>query len=76
MIINEILNNMYKRAQQAELLLRLSEPRKTIQVLSGPRQVGKSTVLKQIVKEITVPYLLVSADDFFRQEDNFLDIKT
>lgn len=72
MIINEVLNNMYKRAQQAELLLRLSEPRKTIQVLSGPRQVGKSTVLKQIVKEITVPYLLVSADDVSKDEQSWI----
>lgn len=72
MIINEVLNNMYKRAQQAELLLRLSEPRRTIQVLSGPRQVGKSTVLKQIVKEITVPYLLVSADDVSKDEQSWI----
>lgn len=33
-----------------------------IQVLSGPRQVGKSTLVKQMLQETTLPHLSVSAD--------------
>ena len=53
---------MYKRKQFDELLSRLSEDRDKIQVISGPRQVGKSTMVKQVLKETTIPYLMVSAD--------------
>lgn len=41
---------------------RLSEPRNRIQVISGPRQVGKSTMVKQVLKEINLPYLFVTGD--------------
>ena len=34
----------------------------TIQVISGPRQVGKSTMVKQVLQETTIPCLSVSAD--------------
>jgi len=33
-----------------------------IQVISGPRQVGKSTMVKQVLQETTIPNMLVSAD--------------
>lgn len=54
---------MFKRAQFKELLSRILEPRDKIQVISGPRQVGKSTLVKQVLQETTVPHLLVSADN-------------
>ena len=54
---------MFKRAQFEELLSRILEPRDKIQVISGPRQVGKSTLVKQVLQETTVPHLLVSADN-------------
>lgn len=41
---------------------RIAEPRRFIQVIAGPRQVGKSTMVKQIVKEVTIPYTLETAD--------------
>lgn len=53
---------MYRRAQYDELLARLTEPRHTIQVISGPRQVGKSTMVKQVLQETTIPHMSVSAD--------------
>lgn len=53
---------MYKRIQFDELLARLAEPRKTIQVISGPRQVGKSTMVKQVLQETAIPNMSVSAD--------------
>ena len=33
-----------------------------IQVISGPRQVGKSTMVKQMLQETTLPYMMESAD--------------
>ena len=53
---------MYRRKQFEELMRRLNEPRNMIQVISGPRQVGKSTMVKQMVQETAIPYMLVSAD--------------
>jgi len=53
---------MYKRAQFDELAARLVEPRRMIQVVSGPRQVGKSTMVKQVLQETTIPNMPVSAD--------------
>ena len=54
---------MYKRLQFDVLKSRLLEPRNKIQTISGPRQVGKSTMIKQLLQEIGIPYLSVSADD-------------
>ena len=54
---------MFKRIQFQELKLRLLESRSKIQVISGPRQVGKSTMVKQVLQEVEIPYMLVSADN-------------
>lgn len=54
---------MFKRAQFSELMSRISEPRGRIQVVSGPRQVGKSTMVKQVLQQTDMPYMLVSADN-------------
>ena len=54
---------MFKRSQFQELKSRISEQRNKIQVISGPRQVGKSTMVKQVLQETDIPYLLVSADN-------------
>ena len=53
---------MYRRAQFDELAARLAEPRRMIQVICGPRQVGKSTMVKQVLQETTIPHTAVSAD--------------
>jgi predicted AAA+ superfamily ATPase len=45
---------MFRRAQINELKQRISEPRNKIQVISGPRQVGKSTIVKQALQDITI----------------------
>lgn len=41
---------------------RIEEPRSTIQVLVGPRQVGKSTLIEQVLQDTIVPYVFMSAD--------------
>lgn len=53
----------YERYHKKLLLNRLTqEPRRFIQVLMGPRQVGKTTVVRQVMKELTVPYHFSTAD--------------
>lgn len=42
---------------------RIEEPRKFIQVVMGARQIGKSTVVKQVLKDLGAPYQLFSADN-------------
>jgi predicted AAA+ superfamily ATPase len=54
---------MYKRAEYQTIKSRLEEDRMFIQVVMGPRQVGKSTVVKQVLDDLTIPYQLYSADN-------------
>ena len=53
---------MQKRPIFNELRKRLLEPRRFIQVLLGPRQVGKTTLAMQAAEEIQRPYHYISAD--------------
>ena len=63
---------MFKRAQYIELESRLGEPRSRIQVISGPRQVGKSTMVKQVLQETSIAYTLVSADDVSHSDTGWI----
>ena len=47
---------MYKRVEYQTIKSRVEEPRKFIQVVMGARQIGKSTVVKQVLKDISIPY--------------------
>ena len=53
---------MYQREQYSTLYERIAEPRRFIQVVAGPRQVGKSTLVKQVISALTIPYTMESAD--------------
>jgi uncharacterized protein len=53
----------FRRAAFATLRTRLLEPRRFINVVAGPRQVGKTTLIRQVVAELHLPVHLVSADD-------------
>lgn len=54
---------MYQRADYKVIKKRLEEPRRFVQVVMGPRQVGKSTVVRQVLSDLSHPYLLFSADN-------------
>ena len=56
---------MYQRTQYQTIVDRLLEPRRFIQVIMGPRQVGKTTIVKQALKtlEKDIPHLMFSADN-------------
>lgn len=55
--------NMYKRLEYQIIKARLEEPKRFIQVVMGPRQVGKSTVVRQVLSDLEEPYQLFSADN-------------
>lgn len=63
---------MLKRKQYKELSDRILEPRDKIQVISGPRQVGKSTMVKQVLAETTIPHLSVSADGVDKENTRWI----
>lgn len=54
---------MYKRPIHKVLLSRLGEPRRFVQVLAGPRQVGKTTLVQQVLADLSMPAHYASADE-------------
>lgn len=56
-------NLKFIRPQSKELLLRLREPRRFLQIVTGPRQVGKTTLVTQTVLKSRQPYHFASADE-------------
>jgi len=54
---------LFERPCLQILKRRLLEPRSFIQVVSGPRQVGKTTMLAQLMKQLPFNAMMVSADD-------------
>jgi predicted AAA+ superfamily ATPase len=53
---------MYERVYLQQLATRLKEPKRFIQVLMGPRQVGKTTLIGQLITQLDVDYIFESAD--------------
>jgi predicted AAA+ superfamily ATPase len=54
---------MIRKTIHDTLLERLSEKRRFIQVLAGPRQVGKTTVARQVMEKLDLPSHYGSADE-------------
>lgn len=53
---------MFERPHLQPFIERVSEPRRFIQVLLGPRQVGKTTLVSQLLGKNKIPNHFVSAD--------------
>jgi hypothetical protein len=53
----------YRRREAAVLSARLAEPRRFIQVVAGPRQVGKTTLVHQVADELSAAVVSASADE-------------
>ena len=64
---------MYKRPHYQQLVKRLNEPIKFIQVISGPRQVGKTTLVQQVINEIPIPSIYVSDDGIVNANSGWID---
>jgi predicted AAA+ superfamily ATPase len=61
-IVLSKLINMIERAELQLLTNRIIEPRKYIQVVMGPRQVGKTTLIHQLLSKVNIPSSYQSAD--------------
>jgi len=53
----------FQRPQAATLATRLAEPRRFMQVVAGPRQVGKTTLVQQAIETLPLPVRQASADE-------------
>jgi uncharacterized protein len=53
----------FERGQAEILSARLAEPRRFLQVVAGARQVGKTTLVQQVLDHLDVPSVFVSADE-------------
>ncbi len=53
----------YKRPLFEVVLRRLREPRRFLQVLCGPRQSGKTTLIRQVLDSLDMPTHYASADE-------------
>jgi hypothetical protein len=53
----------FARPHGRDLARRLAGPRRFLQVVAGPRQVGKTTLVRQVLAELRLPAVQVSADE-------------
>jgi predicted AAA+ superfamily ATPase len=63
---------MYCRPVFNKIFERLKKPRKFIQVLAGPRQVGKTTLSHQLAKALPYEAIYASADGLSLGEDQWI----
>ena len=63
-----------ERIRYTEMLRkRIREKKRFIQVLTGPRQVGKSTIIADVLSTLEIPYVSESADDIAVSGDAWLN---
>lgn len=53
----------YRRPTGNVLATRIAEPRRFIQVIAGPRQAGKTTLVRQVLAVAGIPHRYASADE-------------
>lgn len=63
----------YRRPIFETGLARAREPRRFIQVLAGPRQVGKTTLARQVLEAVELPSHYASADDAVGRDRAWLE---
>jgi len=64
---------MIRQNIHGELLKRLKEKRRFVQVLAGPRQVGKTTVVRQVMETSKMPAHYASADEPTMRDRTWLE---
>ncbi len=63
---------MFQRPHFKELKSRIQEQRKLIQVVMGPRQVGKTTLVNQLTEEVNIQSYFISADAIASSDNAWL----
>ena len=53
---------MFRRSHVDTIRARIEEPRRFIQIVIGPRQVGKSTAIRQALEGLDMPFVFARAD--------------
>lgn len=72
-IAKEFEKNMeYIRKQFNTLKERILEPRKFMQVVAGPRQVGKSTLVGQVLEQVTIAHVTEVADGITPKDSDWI----
>lgn len=66
---------MYQRRHLNILTSRMAEPRRRMQIVMGPRQVGKSTLVGQFTEGISVPFDFFAADGVNRFDSSWIPNK-
>ena len=66
---------MYKRHIAKVLTERLLEPRSFIQIVTGPRQTGKTTAVKQAVQAAGLPHRYASADNIIVHPLSWIEVQ-
>ena len=64
---------MYKRPIYQTVMSRVQEPRRFIQVLAGPRQVGKTVLARQLIEDLAFPSHYASADEPTLRDGTWLE---
>ena len=64
---------MIQRAYNQLIIARIEERRRFMQIVFGPRQVGKTTAVEQITKAVKMPFYSVSADAVPAFSPNWLE---
>ena len=64
---------MKRQNLHAQLSRRLAEKRRFLQVLAGPRQVGKTTLVRQVMEEQSCPTHYASADEPTLRDRSWLE---
>lgn len=64
---------MFRRAIFKDVLKRINEPRKFIQVLAGPRQTGKTTLVRQLMEAAGISSHYASADEPMLKNSSWLE---
>ncbi|MCD4697995.1 MAG: ATP-binding protein [Bacteroidales bacterium] len=64
---------MHKRPVFQSVKSRILEQRKFIQVILGPRQVGKTTLIKQLLDDIDIPSFYITADNINLNDTSWIE---
>lgn len=64
---------MFERYHLQTLIKRMQEPRRFLQIIMGPRQVGKTTLVIQLAAQVKIDYLFVSADSVAASNATWLE---
>lgn len=64
---------MFQRSVIEQLEVRMKEKRNFIQVITGPRQVGKTTLVGQLLNRLDIPSQYISADGAGPQGDVWIE---